>query len=251
VSGHSKWATIKRKKGAADAKRGKIFTRLGKEITIAAREGGGDPEMNPGLRTAVANAKAQNMPNDNIDRAIKRGTGEVEGVIYEQLIYEGYGHGGVAILVETLTDNTNRTAADVRHAFTKFGGKMANSGSVAYLFETMGRIHIDSSATDEDRVMEVVIDAGADDVETEDGVVLVTTPREQFHAVLTALEGAGIANMGAELENIPATTVHVAGGDAIGVMKLINALDDLDDTSKISANFDIDDEEMEKIQDEL
>jgi YebC/PmpR family DNA-binding regulatory protein len=218
---------------------------------VAARQGGGDPELNPALRTAVANAKTQNMPNDNIDRAIKRGTGEVEGAIYEQLTYEGYGHGGVAILVEALTDNTNRTAADVRHAFNKFGGKMASSGSVSYLFETKGQIQIDAETADEDRVMEIVIDAGAEDVATEDGVVVVTTPREEFHAVLTALEAAGIANQSAELENIPTTTVHVSGSDAVGVMKLISALDDLDDTSRISANFDIDDDEMESIQDEL
>ncbi len=251
MSGHSKWATIKRKKGAADAKRGKLFTRLAKEITIAARDGGGDPELNPALRTAVQNARAQNMPNDNIDRAIKRGTGEVEGATYEELTYEGYGHGGIAIMVETLTDNTNRTAADVRHAFNKFGGKMASSGSVAYLFEKKGQIQIDAQVADEDRVMEVVIDAGAEDVEATDGIVVVTTPRDQFHAVLKALEDSGIEHLSADLENIPMTTVHVSGSEALGVMKLISALDDLDDVRKISANFDIDDEEMEKIQEAL
>lgn len=251
MSGHSKWATIKRKKGAADAKRGKLFTRLGKEITIAARDGGGDPEMNPALRTAVANAKAQNMPNDNIDRAIKRGTGEVEGVTYEEQTYEGYGHGGVALLVHTVTDNTNRTTAEVRHVLNKFGGKMAGSGSVSYLFETKGQIQIDESVADEEKVMEVVIDAGAEDVETSQGIVLVTTPREAFHAVVKALEEAGIPNAHAELDSIPTTQVKVTGNDALGIMKLINALDDLDDTSKVSANFDIDDEEMEKLQEEL
>jgi YebC/PmpR family DNA-binding regulatory protein len=251
VSGHSKWSTIKRKKGANDAKRGKLFTRLGKEITIAARDGGGDPAANTTLRTAVQNARAQNMPNDNIERAIKRGTGEIEGVTYEELSYEGYGPGGVAILVNTLTDNTNRTAAEVRHAFNKYGGKMAGAGSVSYLFETKGIIVIDESKADEDKVMEIVIGAGAEDVATEDGSVQVTTPRESFHAVVSALEEAGIEADSAELADVPTTTVAVAGSEAVSLLRLINILDDLDDTRSVSANFDIPEDELAGIEEQL
>jgi YebC/PmpR family DNA-binding regulatory protein len=251
VSGHSKWATIKRKKGAADAKRGKLFTRLGKEITIAARDGGGDLETNPRLRTAIENARGQNMPKDNIERAIKRGTGEVEGARYEEITYEGYGHGGVAILVSTVTDNTNRTAADVRHAFSKYGGKMADPGSVAYLFETKGIFSLDASVADEERVMEVVIDAGAEDVQEDGGTVEVTCPREAFHAVSSALAEAGLATLSAELTPVPSTTITVGGEDALRLLKLINALDDLDDTQQVSANLDIPEEEMAALQDEL
>jgi YebC/PmpR family DNA-binding regulatory protein len=251
VSGHSKWSTIKRKKGAADAKRGKLFTRLGKEITIAAREGGGDAESNPRLRTAIDNARVQNMPKDNIERAIKRGTGEVEGARYEEITYEGYGHGGVAILVATVTDNTNRTAAEIRHAFNKFGGKMADPGSVSYLFETKGVFQIDVEAADEEKVMEVVIDAGAEDVSTDDGVVEVTCPREAFAAVSRALEGAGIATLSAELTPVASTTIQVSGDSAKGLLRLINVLDDLDDTQQVSANFDIPEEELAALQEEL
>lgn len=251
MSGHSKWATIKRKKGAADAKRGKLFTRLGKEITIAARDGGGDPEANPRLRTAVNNARAQNMPKDNIDRAIKRGTGEIEGAVYEEVSYEGYGHGGVAILVHAVTDNNNRTTADVRHAFNKYGGNLGVSGSVSYLFEQKGVFTIDATEHDEESVMMLVIDAGAEDVHTEDGMVVVTSPRDAFHAVSKALEEAGIEPQSAELDDIPSTSVPVTGDDAKGVLKLIGALDDVDDTTKVSANFDIDDEELARLQDEL
>jgi YebC/PmpR family DNA-binding regulatory protein len=251
VSGHSKWATIKRKKGAADAKRGKLFTRLGREVTIAAREGGGDPAANPALRTAVQNARAQNMPNDNIERAIKRGTGELEGVRYEEVAYEGYGPGGVAILVNTVTDNTNRTAAEVRHVFNKYGGKMAGAGSVSYLFSVKGVILIDESVADEDQVMEIVIDAGAEDVEAEDGAVQVTTPREGFHAVVTALEAASVETVSAELTPVPETTVGVSGKEAVTLLRLINYLDDLDDTRSVSANFDIPPDELAAIQEEL
>ncbi len=251
MSGHSKWSTIKRKKGAADAKRGKLFTRLGKEITIAARDGGGDIESNPRLRAAVDNARAQNMPKDNIERAIRRGTGEIEGARYEEITYEGYGHGGVAILVSTVTDNTNRTAAEIRHTFSKYGGKMADPGSVSYLFETKGIFTIDENVADEDRVMEVVIDAGAEDVESGDGVVEVTCPREAFHAVARALSDAGIATLSAELTPVPSTTVLVTGEDARSVLRLINHLDDLDDTQQVSANFDIPEEEMAALQDDL
>lgn len=251
MSGHSKWATIKRKKGANDAKRGKLFTRLGREITIAAREGGGDANSNPALRAAIQNARAQNMPSDNIERAIKRGTGDLEGVRYEEVAYEGYGPGGVAILVNTVTDNTNRTAAEVRHVFNKHGGKMAGAGSVSYLFALKGVILVDEAAADEERVMEIVIDAGAEDVEVEEGTVQITTPRESFHAVVTALEAAGIETISAELTHVPDTTVGVEGKDAVGVLRLINYLDDLDDTRSVSANFDIAPSELAAIQEEL
>lgn len=250
MSGHSKWATIKRKKGANDARRGKLFTRLAKEITIAARDGGGDPEMNARLRTAVNNARLQNMPNDNIDRAIKRGTGEVEGVVYEEKIYAGY-YGGVAILVGAVTDNTNRTTAEVRHVFNKYNGKMVDTGSAAIYFEHKGQITLDESVADEDRVMELVIDLGAEDVEADDGVVSVSTPRENFHAVVKALEEAGLPITSAELAYVPNNTVHVSGDDASGLMRIMNLLDDLDDTAFVAANYDIDDEEMAALQDQL
>ncbi len=250
MSGHSKWATIKRKKGAKDAQRGKLFTRLAKEITIAARDGGGDPEMNARLRTAIANAKAQNMPNDNIERAIKRGTGEVDGVVYEEKTYAGY-YGGVAILVEALTDNNNRTTADVRHVFNKFNGKMVDTGSAMIYFEQKGVVTVDEAVADEEKVMEVVIDAGAEDVATEDGVVTVTTPREALHAVVKALEAAGISPNSAEQQYLPTNTVSVSGDDAVGLMKILSALDDLDDTRSVAANYDIDDEEMAKLQEQF
>ena len=250
MSGHSKWATIKRKKGANDARRGKIFTRLAKEITIAARDGGGDPEMNARLRTAINNAKAQNMPNDNIDRAVKRGTGEVEGVVYEEKLFAGY-YGGVAILVGAVTDNNNRTTAEVRHVFNKYNGKMVDTGSAAIYFEHKGQITLDESVADEDTVMEVVIDAGAEDVETEDGVVTVSTPRESFHSVVKALEEAGLNASSAELTYLPTNTVHVSGDEATGLVRIMNQLDDLDDTAFIAANYDIDDDEMAALQDQL
>lgn len=250
MSGHSKWATIKRKKGAKDAQRGKIFTRLAKEITIAARDGGGDPEMNTRLRTAVTNAKNQNMPNDNIDRAIKRGTGEVEGVVYEEKLYAGY-YGGVAILVNAITDNNNRTTADVRHVFNKYNGKMVDTGSAAIYFEQKGIITLSAEVADEEKVMEIVIDAGAEDVSTEEGIVTVTTPRESMHAVGRALEDAGIPTESADLQFVPTNTVAISGDDALGLLRILNALDDLDDIGSVSANYDIDDAEMERLQEQL
>ena len=250
MSGHSKWATIKRKKGANDARRGKIFTRLAKEITIAARDGGGDAEMNARLRTAINNAKAQNMPNDNIDRAVKRGTGEVEGVVYEEKLFAGY-YEGVAILVGAVTDNNNRTTAEVRHVFNKYNGKMVDTGSAVIYFEHKGQITLDESVADEDAVMEVVIDAGAEDVEAEDGVVTVSTPRESFHSVVKALEEAGLNVSSAELTYLPTNTVHVSGDEATGLVRIMNQLDDLDDTAFIAANYDIDDDEMAALQDQL
>lgn len=250
MSGHSKWATIKRKKGANDARRAKIFTRLAKEITIAARDGGGDREVNARLRTAISNAKTQNMPNDNIERAVKRGTGEVEGVVYEEKLFAGY-YGGVAILVGAVTDNNNRTTADVRHVFNKYNGKMVDTGSAAIYFEHKGLIALDESVADEGAVLEVVIDAGAEDVETEDGVVTVTVPRESFHAVVKALEEAGLSTISAELQYIPTNTVHVSGDTAAGLLRIMTILDDLDDTAFIAANYDIDDDEMARLQDQV
>ena len=206
--------------------------------------------MNARLRTAIANAKAQNMPNDNIERAIKRGTGEVDGVVYEEKTYAGY-YGGVAILVEALTDNNNRTTADVRHVFNKFNGKMVDTGSAMIYFEQKGVVTVDEAVADEEKVMEVVIDAGAEDVATEDGVVTVTTPREALHAVVKALEAAGISPNSAEQQYLPTNTVSVSGDDAVGLMKILSALDDLDDTRSVAANYDIDDEEMAKLQEQF
>jgi YebC/PmpR family DNA-binding regulatory protein len=250
VSGHSKWATIKRKKGAKDAQRGRLFTRLAKEITIAARDGGGDPEMNARLRVAVNNAKTQNMPNDNIDRAIKRGTGDIEGVVYEERVYAGY-YAGVAILIDAVTDNNNRTTAEVRHIFNKYNGKMVDTGSASVYFEQKGIITLSAEVADEEKVMEIVIDAGAEDVSTEDGVVTVTTPREAMHAVSRTLEDAGIAVESVDLQYVPNNTVAVTGEDASGLMRIITMLDELDDVSSVAANYEIDDAEMARLQEQF
>src|ERR1700754_989625 len=210
MSGHSKWSTIKHKKGAADAKRGKIFTRILKEMTVAARMGGGDPNGNPRLRAAVAEAKASNMPKDNIDRAIKRGTGELEGATYEEITYEGYGPGGVAIICECLTDNTNRTTPEIRHTFEKYGGNLGTPGSVRFQFEKKGYFAVEKSAVAEDKLMEIVLEAGADDLQTEDAEIfeVITTP-ENFEAVRQALETGKIPTVEAKLDMIPSTYVSV------------------------------------------
>jgi YebC/PmpR family DNA-binding regulatory protein len=250
VAGHSKWANIKHRKGAQDARRAKVFTRIGKDITIAARSGG-DPTSNPTLRTAIANARANNMPNDKIERAIKRGTGELIEAALEEITYEGYGQGGVAILVQCVTDNLNRTAAEVRHAFSKYGGKMGTSGSVSYLFETKGVVTVAESVASEERVLEIVIDAGAEDVMSEDGLITVTTPLPAFGAVMAALEKSKIPTQSAEIMPVPTTSVSVTGADAAGVLKLVMMLDELDDTSRVSANFDIDADELVQIQESL
>ena len=240
MSGHSKWSTIKRKKGAADAKRGQIFTRLIKEITVAAREGAGDPDMNPRLRTAVDNAKAQNMPSDNIDKAIKRGTGELEGVNYVRVTYEGYGPGGVALFIECLTDNENRTVAVIRHLLSKHGGNLGKDGSVAWMFDPKGQILVDASRHDPESVMLAAIDAGAEDVIEEEGFVRVMTPFTAFQAVQDALRAAGIEPEEAELAMIPKSSVSVEGSTAERVLKLVEALEDEDDVQRVAANFDID-----------
>jgi len=240
LAGHSKWAQIKRKKAANDAKRGQMFTKLIREITVAAREGGGDPNFNPRLRLAVDTAKAANMPADNIERAIKRGTGELEGVSYEEITYEGYGPGGVALYIETLTDNANRTVAEVRHILSKHGGSLGQAGSVAWQFERKGQIYIDATRYDEDATMMAALEAGAEDLQREDDAFVVTTDVASFHAVQQALREKGIEIQQAELAMVPKTSVHVSGADAQRLLKLLDALDDADDVQKVHSNADID-----------
>ncbi len=247
MSGHSKWSTIKRKKGAADAKRGKIFTKIIKEIMVAARLGGGDINANPRLRTAVNLAKAENMPKENIERAIKKGTGELEGVNYEELIYEGYGPGGVAMMLEVMTDNKNRTVADVRHIFSKHNGSLGESGCVSWMFEKKGLILIDKSSAEEDRLIEVALDAGALDVKDAGKDFEVTTSPSNFEGVRKALEEAGFKLNYAEVTMVPQSTVRLTGKEAEQMLKLMEGLEDSDDVQKVYANFDIADEEMEKL----
>ena len=248
MSGHSKWSTIKRKKGAIDAKRGRIFTRLIKEITIAARIGGGDQNGNPRLRTAVLAAKADNMPKDNIDRAIKKGTGELEGFTIEEYTYEGYGPGGVAIMVEVMTDNKNRATAELRHAFTKHNGNMGEAGCVAWMFQKKGVIQYDRGAVEEEKLMEVALDAGADDVRDEGSVLEVTTDPKDFFKVKEKLDASGLPPcVMAEVSMVPQNTIKVVGKEAEQVLRLMEALEDLDDTQKVYANFDIPEEEMDRL----
>ncbi|MGH9945729.1 MAG: YebC/PmpR family DNA-binding transcriptional regulator [Pyrinomonadaceae bacterium] len=245
MSGHSKWHTIKHKKGALDAKRGKIFTKLIKEITVAARTGGsGDVEANARLRKAVTDAKAQNMPNDTIDRAIKRGTGELEGVNYDEITYEGYGPNGVAVLVETMTDNRNRTVAELRHIFSKNGGNLGEAGSVAWMFDQKGYIVIDKAAKSEDALFEIVIEAGADDMQDEGDVYEIFTTPDKLDNVNDAIKAAGIEPQAAELSMIPQNYVRLEGPDAKTMLKLYETIDDNDDVQKVYANFDIDESDM-------
>jgi YebC/PmpR family DNA-binding regulatory protein len=246
MSGHSKWHTIKHKKGALDAKRGKIFTKLIKEITVAARTGGsGDVDSNARLRKAVTDAKGLNMPNETIDRAIKRGTGQLEGVAYDEINYEGYGIGGVAVLVETMTDNRNRTVAEIRHIFSKNGGNMGEAGSVAWMFDKKGYIVVDKHAMGEDTLFDIVIEAGADDMQDEGDIYEIFTTPESFEAVTDALKAAGVEPQAAEISMIPQNYIALTGDDARKMMKLYEALDDNDDVQKVYANFDIDESEME------
>ena len=247
MSGHSKWATIKRKKAATDQARGKLFSKYIKEITIAARHGGGDPEANPRLRGAVAAAKAVNMPSANIDRAIKRGTGEIEGVSYEETQYEGYGPGGVALLVEVATDNRNRTAGDVRHIFTKHGGNLGEAGSVSYLFKARGVILVDKSAASEDALIETVLDAGADDVNTEGESYEVLTPPGRLEAVKEALAAKNVPIQSAELTKISSIQVPLSEKDAELVLRLVDALEDHEDVQKVYANFNVPDEVLTRL----
>jgi YebC/PmpR family DNA-binding regulatory protein len=246
MSGHSKWSTIKRKKGAIDAKRGKVFTRLIKEITVAARGGGGDPEGNPRLRSAIGTAKAENMPKDNIARAIKKGTGEIAGEVYDEIMYEGYGPGGVAILVECLTDNRNRSVADIRHYFAKSNGNLGESGCVAYMFDKKGLILIDKSIITEDELMEKALEAGAEDVVEEESEFQILTAPEEFDDVRSALEESGVGFLDASISMIPQNTVEVVDEKiARSLLKLMESLEDHDDVQNVYANFDISDELME------
>jgi YebC/PmpR family DNA-binding regulatory protein len=246
MSGHSKWHTIKHKKGALDAKRGKIFTKLIKEITVAARTGGsGDVDSNARLRKAVSDAKGLNMPNDTIDRAIKRGTGQLEGVAYDEITYEGYGPSGVAVLVETMTDNRNRTVAEIRHIFSKNGGNMGESGSVAWMFDKKGYIVVDKETKSEDELFEIAIEAGADDMQDEGDVFEIYTSPDNFEAVTDALKSAGIEPQAAEISMVPQNYIKLEAGDAKTMLKLVDALEDNDDVQKVSANFDIDESDMD------
>ncbi|MFH1740484.1 MAG: YebC/PmpR family DNA-binding transcriptional regulator [bacterium] len=243
MSGHSKWSTIKHKKAKMDAQRGKIFTKLIKEITVAARAGGGDPEINPRLRTAVATAKAANMPSSNIEKAIKKGTGELEGITYEEVVYEGYGPGGVAVYVEVLTDNKNRTTAEVRHLFSKYGGNLGASGCVSHIFRRKGLISLNkSTVTDEDALMEAVLEAGAEDIKEEDGVMEVVTDPIDFEAAKEAITNLGITPEMAEITRIPSNTVQMEGKGADTMIKLMDFLEDHDDVQNVYANFDIPEE---------
>lgn len=246
MSGHSKWHSIKHKKAAADAKRGKIFTRHIRELTYAAKLGGGDPDSNAALRNAIDAAKAVNMPADNIKKAIMRGTGELEGVSYEGIIYEGYGPGGVAILVECLTDNKNRTVADVRHVFSKYNGNLGEKGCVAWMFSKKGMIIIPESAIEEDELMEIVLDKGAEDMKTEDENYEVSTSVEDFSNVLEAIKSKNIEPESAEIAMIPSTFIKLTGKPAEQMLKLADKLEELDDVQNVWSNFDISAEEIEQ-----
>jgi YebC/PmpR family DNA-binding regulatory protein len=244
MSGHSKWATIKHKKAAVDARRGKVFTKLIRELTSAARMGGGDADSNPRLRTAVATAKTANMPSDTIQRAIKKGTGELPGEVYEEITYEGYGAGGIAVLVDVLTDNKNRTVAEIRHLFAKHGGNLGETGCVAWMFARKGFIALGTSQSDEDTLLELVLEAGGDDIKTEGDMYEIVTSPEAFEDVRSALEQNGLTLDVAEVTMMPQNTVPVEGKQAEQVLRLMEALDDQDDVRKAHANFDISDEVM-------
>jgi YebC/PmpR family DNA-binding regulatory protein len=247
MSGHSKWATIRRKKEKTDAERGKVFTKLIKELTIAARQGGGDPDGNPRLRSAILAAKAANMPAANIDRAVKKGTGELPGVSYEEVNYEGYGPGGVAILVEVTTDNKNRTVSEIRNIFSKNGGNLGEVGCVGWMFEKRGLINVDKGEVEEDKLMEIVLDAGAIDMKSEEGYYEILAPFNMFEEVKQALEQNKISYSNAELTMLPQTNVKLEGKEAEHMLKLMQALEEHDDVQKVYANFDISEEIMEKI----
>ncbi|MBW1859808.1 MAG: YebC/PmpR family DNA-binding transcriptional regulator [Deltaproteobacteria bacterium] len=247
MSGHSKWSTIKRKKGATDAKRGKAFTKLIKEITVAARMGGGDPNANPRLRTAIAAAKTDNMPKDNIERAIKKGTGALEGVSYEEVYYEGYGPGGAAVLVESFTDNKNRTVADVRHMFSKSGGGLGEAGCVAWMFEKKGLFVFQKEGVDEETLMEAILDAGGEDIRDEETTFEVTTAPDDFEAVKKALDDRDLKYELAEVTMVPKSTVRLEDKEAEQMLRLMESLEDSDDVQKVYSNFDISEEALEKI----
>jgi YebC/PmpR family DNA-binding regulatory protein len=248
MSGHSKWANIKHKKGAADAKRGKVFGKLIKEITIAARMGGSDPDGNPRLRSAIASAKSENMPKDNVERAIKKGAGEIDGEIYEEILYEGYGPGGVAVLVECMTDNRNRTVADIRSSFSKSGGNLGESGCVAWMFDKKGSILIEKDKIEEEKLMDLALEAGAEDVVDEDDIFQVLTEPDDFNTIRESLEGDGLEFIEAKISMVPKNVVDVAEEKvARRLMVLLDTLEDCDDVQNVHANFDIPDEIMEAI----
>jgi YebC/PmpR family DNA-binding regulatory protein len=248
MSGHSKWATIKRKKAATDSARGQLFTRLIKEITIAARNGGGNLDGNPRLRLAIQTAKMNNMPADNIKRAIQKGTGELPGIVYEEITYEGYGPSGAAILVDVVTDNANRTVSEVRHIFSRNNGNLGQSGSVAWMFHKKGTIVIPAAGQkkplSEDDILGIILDAGAEDMQTDGGSFTVLTAPSAFEAVKKALEDNGVVHESASLQMVPQNTVKVTGKDAENLVKLMDALDQHDDVQNVSSNFDIDDKEL-------
>jgi YebC/PmpR family DNA-binding regulatory protein len=247
MSGHSKWHTIKHKKGAADAKRGKIFTRIIKELTVAARSGGGDPDMNPRLRTIVAEAKANNMPRENIERAIRRGTGEEPGVSYEEIMYEGYGPGGVALLIQTLTDNKNRTVGEIRHMLGKYNGNLAAENSVAWMFSRKGQVFVEKDKVDEEKLLTAALDAGADDMNDDGSAWEVVCSPESFEAVRDAVKAIGVEPASAEIAMIPQNYVKLTGKDAQQMLKLYEAVDDHDDVQHVWANFDIEEKEIEAL----
>jgi YebC/PmpR family DNA-binding regulatory protein len=245
MSGHSKWHTIKHKKGAADAKRGRLFTRIIKELTVAARAGGGDPDTNPRLRTIVAEAKQVNMPAENIKRAIRRGTGEEPGVQYEEVTYEGYGPGGVALIIETMTDNKNRTVGEIRHLLTKYGGDLGQSNSVSWKFEKKGYIVIEKAATSEDTLMAAALDAGADDLRDDGETWEVLSAPEAFPAIKEAIEKLGIAPISAQVAQLPKNYVSLEGKAAQSVLKLLDLLEDHDDVQHVWSDVDVDEKELE------
>src|SRR6201996_962105 len=244
MSGHSKWATIKHKKGALDAKRGKIFTRIIKEIMVAAKAGGGDPDGNPRLRSAILAAKGENMPNDNIQRAIKRGTGEIEGASYEDITFEGYGPGGVAVIVDVLTDNRNRAVSEIRHAFSKNGGNLGETGSVGYMFSKKGVIVLAKDAADEEKLTEIVLEAGADDLSPDGDYWEILTSPKDFDEVRDAVKAAKIEPETAEVTRVPSTYQKLEGTQASAMMRLLETLEDLDDTQNVYSNFEMDEAQV-------
>jgi YebC/PmpR family DNA-binding regulatory protein len=245
MSGHSKWHTIKHKKGAADAKRGKIFTRLIKELSVAARHGGGDPGMNPRLRTIIADAKAANMPRENIERAIRRGTGEEPGVSYEEITYEGYGPGGVALMIESVTDNKNRTVGEIRHMLGKYNGNLAAENSVAWMFTRKGQVVVEKTGADEEKLLNAALEAGADDMNDDGDVWEIVSAPDSFEAVRDAVKALGIEPASAQIAMVPQNYIKLEGSDARTMLKLMEMLDDHDDVQRVWANFDIEEKEIE------
>ena len=244
MAGHNKWKQIKRKKAVTDARRGAAFTKVIREITIAARQGGGDPAGNARLRTAIEAARAENMPLDNIERAVKKGTGELEGVQYEEVTYEGYGPGGAALLVEAITDNPNRTVAEIRHLFTRYGGNLGAANSVAWMFDRKAQITVDATHADEDATLEAALDAGAEDVVRDGDTFLITAPVARLRAVPDALKTRHLPVQSAEIAMLPKSSVKVEGKDAANLLRLLEALDEMDDVAKVHSNFDIDADAM-------